>query len=80
MDLCVDPIWDWAQYLQGWQSDNLRAGKPARDPAENVRNLGTQQSQDGDNDDSHQDQDQRVLYQTLAFFSWQIHDFHLPSG
>ncbi len=44
----------------------------ARDAAKDVTDLRTQDRQDGNNDDGHQDEDQRVLDQPLTFFAWQV--------
>ena len=40
------------------------------DVGENVADDGAQQKQDCDNDDGDEHQNQRVLYQTLALFTW----------
>ena len=50
-----------------------------RNAAEDVRDLWTEQRQNGDNDDRHQNEDQRVLNQALTFLTGQIHFFHLLS-
>lgn len=41
----------------------------ANDIAEDVANDRAKQQQNGDNDDSDQNQDQRILYETLTFFT-----------
>ena len=43
-------------------------GEAVIDGAENVANDRAKQHEDRDNNDSNQNKDQSVLYQTLAFF------------
>ena len=51
------------------------------DVGENVADDGAQQKQDCDNDDGDEHQNQRVLYQTLTFFTWkEQHVFSPPLG
>lgn len=45
------------------------AAEAVGDLAEDVTNLGTQQGQDGDDNDGDQDENESVLYQTLTFFT-----------
>lgn len=58
----------------GWLM-RLRAAQAAGDSRENVSDLRTEQRQDRNHDDSHQDEDQRVLNQALTFFTREIHSF-----
>jgi hypothetical protein len=70
MDTGVDPITDRAQLQR------LSGCQTAGDGAEHVADLGTEQKQDRDNDYGNQYENQRILYQTLTFFAWQIHFSH----
>src|SRR5512143_480362 len=73
LDLGVDPMLDRAQVLARSSANALRAAQAAGDTAENVRDLRTQERQDGNDHDGDEDQDQRVLDETLTFFTRQIH-------
>ena len=60
---------------------NLGLREVADNVGENVADDGTQEQQNGDDDDGDEHQDQRVLYQTLAFFTWkEQHVFSPLSG
>ncbi len=64
--LCwIGPSRTWS----GWFSNELCTGEAASDLAEDVRDLRTQQRQDGNDHNRHEDEDQCVLDQTLAFFA-----------
>jgi len=67
-DFDADPITDRA-LGKAHVADGLCSGKPTGDPAENVGDLRTEQCQNCNHDDGDQDENQRVLDQTLTFFS-----------
>jgi hypothetical protein len=48
----------------------------AGDIAEYIANNWTQEKQNSNDHNGHQNQDQRILYQPLALFSWQKQ--HIP--
>jgi len=70
MDVGVDPILDRVRYWLGWLRGELCARQTTGDLGENVGDLRTQQSQNGDDDDRHKNEDHRVLNQALTFFTW----------
>ena len=47
----------------------IKLAETIGDAAEHVTDLRAKQSQDSDNDDSYQDENQCVLYQTLTIFT-----------
>ncbi len=47
----------------------MKLAETIGDAAEHVTDLRAEQSQDGDNYNSHQDENQRILYQTLTIFT-----------
>jgi hypothetical protein len=59
---------------------NLRSTQTTGYPAKHVRDLRSEQQQDRDHNDGNQDENQRVLNETLAFFFGQVqHPNHLLS-
>ncbi len=60
--------------------DATRLGRlePVRQLAEDIGNLWANEHQNGDDDNGDQDEDQRVLDETLTFFARQIHAFSPP--
>jgi hypothetical protein len=54
--------------------------QPAGDPGEDTADLSAQQGENGDDHNSHQNKDQRILYQALTFLMGYVqHDVRLLS-
>jgi hypothetical protein len=52
-------------------SKGMKSLEVANDVAENVANNRAKQQENSDNHNGDQDEDQRILYQTLTFFAWE---------